>query len=275
MTDQPDKPLIQTRMEFMLTLECKWGCRDCCRGLESTWIKGSHVTPVQAVRFMDELRDKQVYVKRLKVHGGEPMLNPDFSLIIKLLAEEIGPWEHGKLFGKIKVQTAYPRKAVETKHDIPWNGTTLQLHCEPVDDRNFKDHHVPWFVSPVDAGYLKLDETPPYGTALTGKACELQSRCGRSFEAFGFTACAQESVIGRAIGVEVCTSEYKHWGDPEVCRHCPMSLGKEKSRELQMRAKRGELEHVTQSLKMLEATPDNIVQLKAAYSDASEKQQRW
>lgn len=275
MPDQPNKLAIMTRMEFMLSLECKWGCRDCCRGLESTWIKRSHVTPVQTLRFFEELRDKGVYVKRLKVHGGEPALNPDFALIIKLMADQIGTFEQGKLFGKVKVQTAYPRRAIEAKNNIPWNGTTLQLHSEPVDDRNYKEHHVPWFVSPVDVGVLTPDETPPYGTALTGKPCELQARCGRSFETFGFTGCAQESVIGRAIGIKPYSDEYKHWANPEICRHCPMCLGKTKSKELQQRAASGELPRVTESLKALEATPDNIIQLKAIYNDTSDNQQRW
>ena len=266
--------MIRTRMEFMLTLECNWGCRDCCRGLESGGVPDSHVTPDQARRFVQHLRDREVYVPRLKVHGGDPVLNPWFQEIITYFGTEIGPESSGKLFGKVKVQTAYPQRAVLAKFDIPW-GKGLQLHCEPIDAKKFKKHHVPWFVSPSDVGILGPDDVPPYGTELTGKPCELQRRCGRSFEKWGFTGCAQESVIGRAIGIDVYSQEYKHWADPRICRHCPMCLGREAGNDFMRQAHRGKFERVSPTLKMLEATPDNIVQSKLVYDSENERVPAW
>jgi hypothetical protein len=251
-------------MEFMLTLACNWGCRDCCRGLESAQPHDSHVTLEQALGYIDYLRDR-VYVPRLKVHGGDPVLNPWFERIILMFADEIGTQKDGKLFGKVKVQTAYPKRFVEKKYDIPWGGQ-LQLHCESVDDKNFKSHHIPWFCSPTDAGVLASDETPPFGTALTESSCELQKRCGRSFERWGFTACAQEAVIGRVLGIDVHSKEYKHWGKPEVCRHCPMCLGKNNDVRFQRMAHEGKFgDRVSKTLKRLEPTSENIVQLQRIY----------
>jgi hypothetical protein len=261
-------------MEFMLTLACNWGCKDCCRGLEAVQPRDSDVTPDQARRFITHLEEQDIFVRRLKVHGGEPVLNPDFEEIINLFGEHTET-----RFGKVKVQTAYPKRAVLAKYNIRWFDR-LQLHCEPVDGRNeskqnVKDHHVPWFVSPQDEGLLSPDEPPPEGTALTSRACELQGRCGRSFERWGFTACAQEAVIGRAIGIAPYEDTYKHWGDPAICRHCPMSLGKDGSRELQARANRGEIARVSPSLSALDPTCGQIVQLENVYKSMPETQKPW
>ena len=264
------KPKITCRMEFMLTLECSWGCNDCCRGLEKWQPTGSNVTLDQCQRFCDHLREKEIYLTRLKVDGGDPVKNPDFEAAIWLFSREIGAYEDGKLFRCVKVQSAYPMKAIKAKYNLPPN---IKMHCDVVkkkpenwnrDSKNYKPKHVPWFVSPADSGILGPDDPPPLGSALTGKACELQSRCGRSFESWGFIGCAQEAVLGRMLGIPVHSDEFKLWADPRICRHCPMCLGKVEAKKLQARAMAGEVPFVGPSLE--------LVDLKAIYAKTGEDQ---
>jgi len=228
--------MIKTRFEFMLTLECHWGCKDCCRGLEESHPADSHVTIDQASRFIQHMKNKDVFVKRLKVNGGDPVHNPDFESIIKLFAAEVPG-----LFGKVKVQTAYPSRYIAANYKLP---SMVQLRSEPVDGKNYKSHHVPWFVSPSECGLLEND-IPPLGSTATQRACPLQSRCGRSFERWGFIGCAQEGVIGRMLGIQVHEKEYKHWANSDICKHCPMCLGQKQANAFQKRAKDGEFPFVS------------------------------
>lgn len=228
---------LATRFEFMLTLACHWGCADCCRGLDKFQPRDSHVTVDQVQRFIQHLKDRGIFVRRLKVNGGDPVLNPDFEQIVHLFSAEVP-----KLFKTLKVQTAYPKRAMAAKFNLPKN---LVLRCEPVDAKNFKSHHVPWFVSPAETGVIGPDDPPPFGSELTGKPCELQIRCGRSFERWGFTGCAQEGTLGRMLGIAPYSSVYRHWADPAICRHCPMCLGPVEAKKLQRRAMDGEVERVS------------------------------
>jgi hypothetical protein len=233
---------VNIRFEFMLTLECHWGCKDCCRGLESSYPVDSHVTVDQAKRFIDHLKEQDIYVKRLKVNGGDPVHNPWFEEIVTLFADYVPT-----LFAQVKVQTAYPAKFLKAKYNLP---SSVRIRSEPVDAKAYKGHHVPWFASPSDAGVIGPDDPPPQGTALTGKACPLQRRCGRSFERWGWMACAQEGTLGRMLGIRPHQTTYKHWGDPEICRHCPMSLGQDGAKALQARAIAGEIPWVGEKYDM-------------------------
>ena len=161
-------PKLTTRFELMLTLECHWGCADCCRGLEKYYPADSHMTIEQGKRFIQHFKDEDIYITRLKINGGDPVHNPNFEELIWMFAGEVPG-----LFKKVKIQTAYTNKVIRSKYNLPEN---IELRCEPLDAKHYKSHHVPWFVSPVETGVLKEDEDPPFGSWATKKPCELQSQ---------------------------------------------------------------------------------------------------
>jgi hypothetical protein len=243
----------------MLTLACNWGCKDCCRGLENHQPADSHVTPDQIKRFIAHLKAKQVVVRRLKINGGDPLLNPDFEELMHLFAAE-----KPHLFNSITFQTSYPARYVKSKFQLP---DGIKMRSEPLEDTNYKSHHVPWFTSPTEAGLIKEGDPPPYGTKLTGKACPLQRRCGRSFERWGFMACAQEGTLGRMLGIVPHTKELKLWGDPDICKHCPMCLEQDGANDFQRRAAEGEFNYVSKCF--------DLVNLKDVYAEMPETQQPW
>jgi hypothetical protein len=221
--------------------------------------KDSHVTIDQAKRFIKQLKDDNVKVSRLKVNGGDPVHNPDFEELIKLFVAETP-----HLFDYVKVQTAYPERAIRAKYDLP---ETVNLRCEPVDDKNYKAHHIPWMVSPAETGLLGPNDPPPFGSWATKKPCELQRRCGRSFERWGFVGCAQEAVLGRLLGIRPHSATYKHWANPDICKHCPMSLGREGARDIQTRADKGEFSRVSKVF--------DTVGLKMVYDTMPETHEPW
>ena len=249
----------KSRMEIMLTLECHWGCKDCNRGLENHYLKDSYLPLEQIERLVQYLKQNHPPIEILKINGGDPVFHPQFQEAIDIFAKEIdGFIKH------ITIQTAFSKDVIRKKYSFP---KRVRVKCEPLDAKGFKEHHLPRFISPAEEGILAKDEPPPYGSWLTKNPCRLQRNCGRSFERWGFMGCSVEGTIGRLIGREVHSKEYKEWTDPEICKHCPVCLGKKGEREFQQRVLDGEFPWVSSVF--------NFSDLEAIYEEFPKTHSSW
>jgi hypothetical protein len=222
--------------DIALTLTCPWRCRDCMRGANIAQ-PDSDVTPDQIVRLIEYFHDQRINIRKLYLQGGEPLNNPWLNDILQILSMECP-----SIFKYVRLQTAYSRRYVRGNVALP---RRFHVRCDQIDGPNYKARHRKWLVSPTEIGVLSPDAIPPTGTEITGKSCHLQTKCGRGFEKWGFLGCSQEGVIGRFLGIDVHSSEYRHWSNPDVCRHCPATLPWQECREIQDKASRGQFGSLT------------------------------
>jgi hypothetical protein len=204
------------KLEISVTLRCPWKCKTCFRGLGIAQPTGSDVSPEQVDRLVHYLKTTGLEIFRLHITGGEPLVHPELETILSIVASE------KEMFPRVILQTAYPLEQVTSRVRLP---RRVEVQARPVTKDKFKKRHLGYFVSPTEFGLLSPGQVPPIGTALTEKVCKAQTYCGRHFDRWGFTACPLEAPFGRMFGIGVHSREYKHWADPDVCRHCPNVLG--------------------------------------------------
>jgi hypothetical protein len=103
----------------------------------------------------------------------------------------------------------------------------------------WKARHNPPMISPVDLGLN------PKRDFLSN--CYFGKRCGRLFDAFGFSFCPVAGQMGRIFNIDPYHSEPVLLGNPEMCRHCAWSQNRRKRFELWVAARDGKLEYPTKT----------------------------
>lgn len=159
----------------------------------------TYAQSLAALRLMkSEARRGGGVFHKLKIGGGEPLLNPEITDILRLACKtrEI----HG-----VAVMSNWPA-------GLPIAHPKLAQKRAPVATK----WHYPVYVSPVDIGREVRRADFPH--------CQKQSRCGAAFDAFGFSFCAIAGVLGRILGVNPYKPEPTREMDWDICRHCVETL---------------------------------------------------
>lgn len=247
------------RFELLVTLECHWGCADCYRGVDQCFPANSHVTADQMRRLLRYFDEENYHLDCLKINGGEPFCNPELGEIVAL-AFEAKP----KLVSKIRLYTTYTLKTIRKRHKLPQD---MRIICCPQTNTGYKQHHIPHFVSPTESGILQAG-MPIRGSWASERQCRLQIYCGRAFTTWGFSASGLEWTLSHLLGMwDQITQEYKEWGNPEICRHCPMCLSKPARKRLIRRAIAGDIPRTSHVF--------DVKNLSKAYDHLAKNQPHW
>jgi hypothetical protein len=160
----------------------------------------------QIAKFIDQAKNNGG-VSRLKVLGGEPLLNPQFVDIYNLLAKA------GKdgIINNIVIESnrTLPMPKVEGYPFISWKGRVQR-----------KKKHQPFMWSPKDLGF---DNGPQPN-------CPQICKCGYSLDKYGYLPCSLAIMLTRLFGH---TDLYKMdfptspWGLEKLCSNCIFSMNPE------------------------------------------------
>ena len=163
-------------LEMQLTLRCQISCPNCNRLIGRLPDQGTQddMSTEQVLRFVNQIANSPVKVKRLKLLGGEPLLHPQFDKVYLLLAAAVGEG----LIQKVKIESngILPRPDVPPCEGIHWAGKPFS-----------RKRHLPACWSPTD---LQLP-TP-------NAPCSMPRICGVSLDAYGYSLC---SVCSRMLSV--------------------------------------------------------------------------
>ncbi len=172
-------PFKAINVELNLTLRCNLGCTNCNRLCHLYRDRGPEedMSYEQIVRFVNQIANSPVKVKRLKLLGGEPLVHPDFARIYVLLMAAVGEG----LIHKIKIESngVLPKPDVPPHPAIRWAGKPPR-----------RKRHMPVLWSPRDLGIV------------TAGPCVMPSRCGISLDAYGYSLCSVCIMMFRVFGAE-------------------------------------------------------------------------
>jgi len=208
-------------MEINVTLRCNADCQWCNRLLDRRQFTDSDMSITQAEAFVDELQRRHISIKRLKVSGGEPTILPHLSALLQIFSQSAN-------IAKIVVQTNGIHK-INLPPDCRYKVSTLK-----------RKRHMPHLISPTDIGIEWQ-----YGVE---QPCRVQRRCGRGWEAWGFTSCPVGGTYGRLVGINPYTDTYQHKGNPDICKHCIYSVEPAVQLALRTAAMNGYLQSPTKTL---------------------------
>ncbi len=219
-----NKALVHWNIDF--TFDCNVKCKDCNKllGILPWADKNSYLT-VKDIRVAAILLKRNfIEVGKIQVSGGEPLLHPGFWDIIESIKKEWKP---------------------SIRFYVYTNGTfnvPKRLHGRffriiPIEQK-IRTHR-PFLVSPTD---LEI----PFAQSI-GKVCKTMSVCGRNFDAYGFSFCSQAPHIGRILGMDAHKPYPILEGDPEICRHCILSVTKRMFHKLIQLARDKEFEYPTKT----------------------------
>src|SRR3990167_2990381 len=192
------------RIELNVTLACNRACPNCNRLCHIYKNREEHVTLQQVDKMKAQIRESDKVISRIKVAGGEPLLNPEFKEIYYALSDAI---DEG-LVEKVKIDSngsiSYPKNLI--RHPKILHGGKIPI----------KKIHLPVFVAPID-----MNET-----AIIGK-CKVPSLCGYSLDHHGWLPCSAAIAIVRAFHLDHLYKQklpQKVWGLNEVCQYCVFGM---------------------------------------------------
>src|SRR3990167_7138523 len=100
------------RIELNVTLACNRACPNCNRLCHIYKNREEHVTLQQVDKMKAQIRESDKVISRIKVAGGEPLLNPEFKEIYYALSDAI---DEG-LVEKVKIDSngsiSYPKNLI-------------------------------------------------------------------------------------------------------------------------------------------------------------------
>jgi len=195
--------------ELNVTLACNLACPNCNRHchLRPEWGENTDLQTDRVECFVAELHRGPVKAKRVKIAGGEPLLNQHLDAILAILAEGI---DQGVIqYVKIDSNGSVPNW-VEFKHPrIRWSGR-----------RPARKRHLPTLWSPTDLG---LPITYP---------CSMPRICGMSLDNLGYLPCSGAIAIVRTFGLlqmyrtHLATATWTTDEMMELCKHCVFAAPK-------------------------------------------------
>lgn len=226
--DAPHKvgPDRRVNLSVNITYRCNTVCGHCNRGIGTLdWSDVPDMTVEDARRLVEGLARSGVKVKKLKLMGGEPTVHKQLAELCEVFLPHC-------------THLWVVSNGLITSDRLPTLPPPAKYKVEPL---NRKDHH-PFFVSPADIGLE--------GQMKPLEDCAAMVLCGRGVETEGFTQCSLARTVVRALGRDESTifsPEPVLTPDREICRHCPLSLGSKRNKQLSLEVSRGNQECPTKS----------------------------
>lgn len=222
---QGDNIAMLVNLSMNITYRCNTVCAHCNRGIGVLdWDGVPDMTLDDAERLAHGIEKSEHTVSKIKFMGGEPSLHPQ----LKELTEIFLP--HCK---KIWIVTNGTAKSWPKMSD------QVFIKKQPL---NRKDHY-PTFVSPADLGLEPL-------MIKDINRCRAMTLCGRGVEPEGFTQCSLARTIVTALGRDptpIFHDEPVVEADYEICKHCPVALGRWGNITMAFRVAMGEIPCPTKS----------------------------
>lgn len=199
-------------LEINLVRRCQLSCTNCNRlvGLFRDDAAEEDMSVRQILRFINQLDNSPVKVKRVKLLGGEPLLHPHFAEVYRLLTDAI---DEG-LIQKVKIES----NGIIARPDLPPH-ENIQWAGKPVH----RKRHLPVLWSPRDLGH---ETTGP---------CSMPRICGPSLDAYGYSLCSVAVMMYRVFRREdLYQDEFPgSWQEDfrvaidEMCPECLWSMPEE------------------------------------------------
>lgn len=197
-----DRFVEEMRFGIAYTMDCNLSCQWCNRHLDVTTWRKSYMRDVstlkEGIRRVDAAKIK---VHKARITGGEPLLHPKFREFTECVSDDWNKDYDGRT-------CVFSNGTRELQKDRRWRFRI---------DADAKGDFQPPMVSPLDLGM-----TPVAGVT---RPCARQNGCGRLFDAHGFSFCIFAGVIGRLLRKDVYHPNPVSMGTPDICGHCPFSLG--------------------------------------------------
>jgi len=202
---------IIDKLELHITLKCNLKCNNCNRLCNRYPEREEHMSPEKVEHFFNQID----YVRRIKILGGEPFLNPQFNDIFDICIQNIMKrkvsWLKIETNGTIEINKIPITKSI--KRRVTWNSTSQN-----------RKRHTPALWAPYDLNVPARD--------MTKHVCGHISNCGFSLDKYGYLPCGNAIMIARLFGL---THLYKRdypgneaWGLDEICKHCFIAMDSNK-----------------------------------------------
>jgi len=196
------------RVEIDLTYNCNLFCNNCsrCCGIAKSTKDDMSVADVQ--KFVKESVDLGYEWKRIKINGGEAVLNSQFVDIVGVLLQykkkynqtcvlEIGTNGYPKLSEKIQVLNV-------TAENIKVFNSNKAIGCSP--------HFFTFNVAPYD--FFEFNKFCFYKVAnICGYLCQ----CGTSLNKHGFYSCPMCAAIDRIFGFNLGFKKLSRYAIDKTC----------------------------------------------------------
>jgi hypothetical protein len=165
-----------------------------------------HMTVDQVKKFVQQAKEAGG-VQKVKVLGGEPLLNPNFEEIYKVLTDAC----KDGVIQMLKIDTNHTVQVpnVERFPFVRWMGMPSRLK-----------RHIPFLKAPKDLGY----------TIGPQPRCQAISRCGWSLDKYGYQPCSSAIMLDRLFnnGTSYIREFPKAtWGLENLCQYCDFAMPKE------------------------------------------------
>jgi len=207
--------------QIAVTYRCNWACPHCCElfGVLPSMGPESDLTVEDVEMSGCILKEHGIEVGKCGLTGGEPTLVLNLAELRTAVVRCWRPARRPRVFS---------------------NGTGGKGRGIRVSDAGAKAaKQYPIMVSPADLG---MEPVEGFGTP-----CWAQIRCGRYFDAFGFSGCPAAPSLGRLFGVDVHEAEPVLLTSRELCRHCIHTVGKRRMSALSHAAATGQIEYPTRT----------------------------
>lgn len=212
----PQKMWLNKSIELQIMLACNWSCHACdqfsnLHGM--SFVKKATMTVDQITKFMREMRDRNAYIGRVRLVGGEPSLHPKLPAIIGLLHELVMQGHVGQI--EIVTNGSHPEKIQDAR------GTVVPLKVRVSDEGDKQKHHT--------ANLARTPESMGYD----GKICSAPWHCGFSLNYYGYFPCSSGAGIARLRDMmqhqrlslptcqKPCNAVRETWPDlQQLCNFC-------------------------------------------------------
>ena len=210
---------INKSMELQILLACDWECQACnahsnFHGI--SFVKKGTMSIQQIKHFISEMGDKNAYLGRIRILGGEPTLHPRFEVIVELLFNRLVETGH---VGGLEVITHGGPKTVTAIDQVRTCLEKVRVSGQKAKEK----HHT-----------ANLVHTP-HSLGYEGIMCSQPWHCGFSLGYYGYFPCAGGGGVARLQNwmkwqrLELpLPSVRETWPDlQELCNHCFHALREE------------------------------------------------
>lgn len=177
-----DKVWINKSMELQVMLLCNWSCQACdqfSQFPQISWVRQATMREEQIHHFIGEMRDRNGYIGRIRIVGGEPTLHPKFATIVTDLYNSlVVPGYIGRL--EVVTNGSHPEKIKPVKEMIE------KVRVSDEKDKQ-RSHVANLQATPAQLGY-------------EGKMCNAPWHCGFSLNYYGYFPCSSGAGIARLTG---------------------------------------------------------------------------
>lgn len=208
--------MARVNYDVNVGMNCNASCHFCNRLIDLFRIPNSQMTVEQIASVIEQWKEHGVVVKKLKISGGEPSLNPNLVQICQMFLES----------GIVEVLWVLTNGI---KDNLPSLPRGARYKKDPIiEGTDYQKNHQPFLISPDDLGIRSEN---------CGTSCSTMRNCGRGVDAFGFTFCGIAGALGHVLGIDPYSDEpVLRPPSDEICKHCLYSLDDEEQKRLQRKA---------------------------------------